>query len=183
MRSFSPGAGRAATRGSSCRPRSARSGGSTSPSPVRGTAAVFGFTLWLVQSGAGRALVAIRENEERARLLGFDTFALKLLAVVLSGTVSAAAGAGYAWLFGYAGASFAAVQYSILPLLWVLLGGAGTVVGPLIGAVLMFYLIDWASGLTPAYMLIAGAALIVITLFAPQGIGGLIRRRIAPWLP
>jgi branched-chain amino acid transport system permease protein len=146
-------------------------------------AAVFGFTLWLVQSGAGRALVAIRENEERARLLGFDTFALKLLAVVLSGTVSAAAGAGYAWLFGYAGASFAAVQYSILPLLWVLLGGAGTVVGPLIGAVLMFYLIDWASGLTPAYMLIAGAALIVITLFAPQGIGGLIRRRIAPWLP
>ena len=69
-----------------------------------------------------------------------------------------AAGAAYGLLFGYVGATFASVQYSILPLLWVLLGGAGTVLGPLIGAAFMTYLIDLGSGLTDAYMLLAGAA-------------------------
>lgn len=140
-------------------------------------------TLWLVREPAGRVLVAIRENEARARLLGYDTFRHKLAAVVLSGTISGMAGAAYALLFGYAGASFAEVQYSIFPLLWVLLGGAGTVIGPFVGTLFMFYLIDLSSGVTPAYMLIAGVALVALTLFAPQGLAGEVRRRWAKWLP
>ncbi|AVO37586.1 branched-chain amino acid ABC transporter permease [Pukyongiella litopenaei] len=140
-------------------------------------------SLWLVRAPFGRVLVAIRENEERARMLGYDTFARKLGAVVISGTISAAAGAGYGLLFGYAGASFASVQYSIFPLLWVLLGGAGTVLGPFIGTLFMFYLIDLASGLTPAYMLIAGVVLVLLTLFAPQGLAGELRARVWRWLP
>lgn len=140
-------------------------------------------TLRVVSLPSGRVLVAIRENEERARLLGYDTHAHKLYAVVLSGTVSAAAGAAYGVMFGYVGATFASVQYSILPLLWVLLGGAGTVIGPFLGTLLMFYLIDTASGVTPAYMLVAGVALVLLTLFAPQGLAGELRRRAAPWLP
>lgn len=139
--------------------------------------------LWLVQSPFGRVLVAIRENEERARMLGYDVFRHKLAAVVLSGTLSAAAGAVYGLLFGYVGASFAAVQYSIFPLLWVLLGGAGTVLGPFIGTLFMFYLIDLSSGVTSAYMLIAGVALVLLTLFAPQGLAGEIRARVWRWLP
>jgi branched-chain amino acid transport system ATP-binding protein len=79
--------------------------------------------LALVRSGFGRVLVAIRENEERTRMLGYDTFSSRLAALVVSGTVCAAAGAAYGILFGYVGANFASVQYSILPLLWVLLGG------------------------------------------------------------
>ena len=86
-------------------------------------------------------------------------------------------------MFGYVGATFASVQYSIFPLLWVLLGGAGTTIGPLIGAVFMFYLIDYSSGLTSAYMLVAGVVLVLLTLFARAGIAGEIRRRWAPWLP
>ena len=139
--------------------------------------------LRVVSLPSGRVLVAIRENEERARLLGYDTHAHKLYAVVLSGTVSAAAGAAYGMMFGYVGATFASVQYSILPLLWVLLGGAGTVIGPFLGTLLMFYLIDTASGITPAYMLVAGVVLVLLTLFAPQGLAGGVRRRVAPWLP
>ncbi|MCX7644813.1 MAG: branched-chain amino acid ABC transporter permease [Rhodobacteraceae bacterium] len=145
--------------------------------------AVLLLVLRLVSLPAGRVLVAIRENEERARLLGYDTRAHKLRAVVLSAAIAAAAGAAYALLFGYVGATFASVQYSILPLLWVLLGGAGTVIGPFLGTLLMFYLIDTASGLTPAYMLVAGLALVLLTLFAPQGLAGEVRRRLAPWLP
>ena len=139
--------------------------------------------LWLVQSPFGRVLVAIRENEERARMLGYDAFAHKLAAVVISGLLSALAGAAYGLLFGYVGASFASVQYSIFPLLWVLLGGAGTVIGPFLGTLFMFYLIDLSSGLTSAYMLIAGVVLVLLTLFAPQGIAGELRRRVWRWLP
>jgi len=140
-------------------------------------------SLALARAPFGRVLVAIRENEERARMLGYDTQAHKRVAMILSGTISGAAGAAYAILFGYVGATFAEVQYSILPLLWVLLGGAGTVLGPFIGALFMFYLIDIASGWTTAHMLIAGVALVGLTLYAPQGLMGEVRRRLWRGLP
>lgn len=140
-------------------------------------------SLALVRAPFGRTLVAIRENEDRVTMLGYNTFAHKLAAMVISGTISAAAGAAYGLLFGYAGASFASVQYSIFPLLWVLLGGAGTVLGPFIGTLFMFYLIDLSSGLTSAYMLIAGVTLVLLTLFAPQGLIGEVRHRVWRWLP
>ncbi|KRS13766.1 branched-chain amino acid ABC transporter permease [Roseovarius atlanticus] len=143
----------------------------------------FLLSLWLVQSRFGRTLIAIRENEERVRMLGYDTYAHKLGAMVVSGTISAAAGAFYGLLFGYAGATFGSVQYSIFPLLWVLLGGAGTVLGPFVGTLFMFYLIDLSSGVTSAYMLIAGVALVLLTLFAPQGLTGEVRRRLWKGLP
>jgi branched-chain amino acid transport system permease protein len=116
-------------------------------------------------------------------MLGYDVFRHKLAAVIVSGTLSGAAGAAYALLFGYVGATFASVQYSIFPLLWVLLGGAGTTIGPLVGVIFMFYLIDWSSGLTNAYMLVAGLALVLLTLFARAGLMGEVRRRWLPWLP
>ncbi len=72
-------------------------------------------------------------------MLGYDTFANKLIAMVVSGTICAAAGAAYVILFGYVGSTLASVQYSILPLLWVLLGGAATTLGPLVGTLLMYY--------------------------------------------
>ncbi len=148
-------------------------------------------TLAIVRSPFGRVLVAIRENEERARMLGFDAFAGKLSATVISGAICAAAGAAYAVLFGYVGASFASVQYSILPLLWVLLGGAATTLGPLLGTLLMYYLIDWSGDLLKAYapgwnvshLGIVGAALVVLILFFPKGVLGTARERWVKWLP
>lgn len=138
---------------------------------------------YIVRSGFGLALLAIRENEKRASMLGYDVMRLKLQAVIISGVMSGAAGAAYALLFGYAGGTFATVQYSIFPLLWVLLGGAGVTIGPLLGTIFMFYLIDYSSSITPAYMLIAGFTLVLLTLFAPQGFAGELRRRFFQWLP
>lgn len=146
-------------------------------------AAVLLIVLRLVRAPFGRTLVAIRENEERMRMLGYDTFRAKLSAVVLSGLFCASAGAAYGLLFGYVGSGFASIQYSILPLLWVLLGGAATTLGPLVGTLFMFYVIDYASGVTTAYLLLVGVALIVLILFFPKGILGSLRERWLPWLP
>jgi len=140
-------------------------------------------TARMMQVRFGHILVAIRENEERTRMLGYNTQAHKFAALVISGTLSGAAGAAYALLFGYVGATFTSVQYSIFPLLWVLLGGAGTTIGPFIGTLFMFYLIDISSGFTNAYLMIVGIVLVLLTLFARAGIMGEVRKRIAPWLP
>jgi branched-chain amino acid transport system permease protein len=137
----------------------------------------------LVRSPTGRVLIAIRENEERARMLGYDTWAHKLAAVVMSGTMAGAAGAAYGALFGTVGASFAEVPFSILPLLYVLLGGAGTIIGPFVGTTFMFYLRDISSAFTDAHMLVAGVVLILLTLYMRRGIMGFVRERWLKWLP
>ncbi len=144
--------------------------------------AVLLLTLRLVQSSFGKVLVAIRENEPRAEMLGYNVFRYKLAALVISGTISGLAGAAYGILFGYVGATFASVQYSILPLLWVLLGGASTVVGPFIGTLFMTYLIDISSEFTQAYLLVVGVVLVLLILFARMGIMGEIRQRFLRWL-
>ncbi len=109
-------------------------------------------SLALVRSPTGRVLVAIRENEARTRMLGYDTFRYKLLSLAISGAMSGAAGATYALLFSYVGSTFASIQYSIYPLLWVLLGGVGTTIGPILGTGLMFYLVDISSGFIASYL-------------------------------
>src|SRR3989475_7704050 len=73
--------------------------------------------LWLVRPPTGRGLVPNRENEERARLIGYNTFHYKWLALTISGAVSGLAGSTYTLLFSYLGSSFASILYSIFPLL------------------------------------------------------------------
>ena len=146
-------------------------------------ALALGLTFRLVRAPTGRVLVAIRENEERTRMLGYGTYRYKLFAVVLSGTFAAAAGAAYALLFAYVGSTFASIQYSIFPLLWTLLGGAGTVAGPFLGTLVMFYLGDVSSGYTSAYLLVVGIALVLLILFFPKGLLGTARAKWLPWMP
>jgi branched-chain amino acid transport system permease protein len=145
--------------------------------------ACFLLSLWLTRSPIGRVLVALRENEERTRLLGYNTFAYKLLALVVSGTMSGAAGSTYTLLFSYVGSSFASTLFSIYPLLWTLLGGVGTTIGPLVGTSLMTYIVDVASGLTSSYLMAVGAVLVGLVLWFPAGVVGGIRTRWASWLP
>ncbi len=140
-------------------------------------------TLVLVRSRFGHVLVAIRENENRTSMLGYDVARHKLIAFVISGTLSAISGATYALMFAYAGSTLASIQYSIHPLMWTLLGGASTVLGPVLGTGLMFMLVDLASSFTNANLLMVGAVLISLVLFFPKGILGTLRQRFLPWLP
>lgn len=136
----------------------------------------------VLTSRRGRIFTAIRENEGRTEMLGFNVFASKLEAFLYSGTIAGAAGAAYGLLFGYVGSTFASIQYSIEVLLFTLLGGAGTLLGPLIGVVLMTTLIDKLSELTSAYLLLIGVVLIALVLWFPKGILGTIRERWIKWL-
>lgn len=140
-------------------------------------------SLWLVRSPAGRVLIAVRDNEERTRMLGYNIFKYKLLALIVSGALSGVAGSVYALLFSYVGATFASVLYSIYPILWTLLGGAGTTLGPLVGVSLMTYIVDITSGVTSSYLLVVGLALVLIIMKAPAGVVGGIRDRWLKWLP
>ena len=99
-------------------------------------------------------------------------------ALVISGTISGLAGALYCLLFSYVGSSFASLQYSTLPLLYTLLGGTGVTLGPLVGTAIMYYLIDISSDFTSSYMIIVGAALLIVTLWFPDGIAGQLRRLV-----
>jgi branched-chain amino acid transport system permease protein len=116
-------------------------------------------------------------------MLGYNTFAYRYFAIVISGTIAGLSGALYALLFSYVGSSFASLQYSTFPLLWTLLGGAGTIIGPLVGTGLMFYLVDIASGYTTSYLLVVGVTLLALTLWFPRGIMGAVRARFPEWLP
>ncbi|MXZ81878.1 MAG: branched-chain amino acid ABC transporter permease [Gammaproteobacteria bacterium] len=137
----------------------------------------------LVRSGTGREWIAVRENESRTRMLGYNTFSIKLKALTVSGALSGAAGAAYALLFAYVGSTFASIQYSIDALLFTLLGGAGTVLGPVLGSFIMFYLIDIFSEYTTAYLLATGVVLILLILYFSVGILGTLRRKWLHWLP
>ena len=137
----------------------------------------------LILSPIGRVLIAIRENEERTQMLGYNTYLYKLFALTLSGTLSGLAGSVHALLFSYVGATFAEIHHSIAPLLWTLLGGVGTTLGPLVGTGIMHYLIDFTSGWTSAYLLIVGAILVLLVIGAPQGLMGMIRQKWMQWLP
>ncbi len=131
----------------------------------------------LLRSPIGRVLVALRENESRVQMLGYNTFGYKLLALTLSGLLSGLSGAAYALLFAYVGATFASTQYSIYPLLWVLLGGVGTALGPLIGTGLMFYLVDFASEITSSYLIVVGVVLVLLVIVFPKGLIGTLQER------
>lgn len=133
--------------------------------------------LALVRSRMGRLMRALRENEERCRLLGYNPYLGKLAVLTLSGAYAGAAGAAYALLFGYVGSSFAGIQYSILALLYTLAGGAGTVAGPLFGTAAIFVLSDVAADYTSASAFVVGLALVLVILFAPRGMLGTLRMR------
>ena len=140
-------------------------------------------TTFIVLSPVGRILIAIRENESRTQLLGYNVFYYKLFALVLSGTFSGVAGAMHGLLFSYIGTTFAEIHHSISPLLWTLLGGAGTVIGPLLGTGIMYYLIDFISEITKNYLLVVGIVLILMIIWFPLGIMGSVRRKWLKWLP
>ena len=129
----------------------------------------------------GAWLVAIRENEDAARALGVNTLAVKLQAIGLSAAITAAAGAFYAQFFLFVDSTIAyGTWISVEALLVPIIGGLGTVFGPLVGALALHGLAEvtrLVAGRIPGIDLaLYGTLLVLVIAFAPQGIQGLVRR-------
>jgi branched-chain amino acid transport system permease protein len=128
----------------------------------------------MMRSPWGRIFVAIRENEGRVRLIGYDVEGYKLLAFVISGAFSGIAGGMYALTFRYSNASLLHWTVSGHAVLWDIVGGAGTLVGPFLGTGLMLGLADYISYWFEQYQILLGVFIIVVVIFAPRGVLGIL---------
>ncbi len=132
----------------------------------------------LVSSHLGKLFVAIRTNPNRVEFLGYNLFYGKFIAYVVSAIFTGLAGALLAITFRYASASYFAVNYSVLPIIFCVLGGAGTLWGGFIGAFIYLIFLYFVSAAWANYLIIFGVLLIVIVKFSPKGILGTIGKKI-----
>jgi branched-chain amino acid transport system permease protein len=144
------------------------------------TAGSVAIAVWLKRSRFGAQLAAIRENEDAARALGIDVFTEKLKVMMLSGAICGIGGCFFAQYFLYIDPIIAfGVDKSVEMLLVSMIGGAGTVYGPLIGAVLLAAISDTARVLTNVQglsLVIYGGLLVAIIAFLPNGLIDLFSR-------
>jgi branched-chain amino acid transport system permease protein len=133
----------------------------------------------IVRSPFGAVLAGIRENEAKTVALGYNTRAYKITTVVLSYGFGGLAGALYAGFAGYASPELFFWLTSGHVLIMVVVGGAGTLVGPILGGVFFVFLEHQLSQVTDLWPLIFGSVFMAFVLFAPQGIWGLVRKNAA----
>ncbi|RMD65378.1 MAG: branched-chain amino acid ABC transporter permease [Alphaproteobacteria bacterium] len=137
-------------------------------------ALVLGFKARLVAARFGLALQGIRDNEQRMRALGFATLRYKLAAFVLAGAVAGLAGALMANHSEFVSPALLSWQRSGEMLVIVILGGMGTVYGPVAGAIVFFTLEELLSQWTTHWMIVLGPLLVLVVLYAKRGLWGLV---------
>ena len=142
--------------------------------------AVFLFLVVLLRSPFGQVVQGIRANEGRMRSLGYDVQRYKLVAFVIAGALAGLAGFIEAGRASFITPNHVGWQESGLALVIVLLGGMGTLFGPVVGAFILVLLEDFVSGMTERWLLVMGLFVIAIVLFLPNGVAGLRLRRRAP---
>jgi branched-chain amino acid transport system permease protein len=139
----------------------------------------FVFCRSLVRSPFGAVLRGIRENEAKTLALGYNTRGYKITVVALSFALGALAGALYAPFAGFANTELLFWLLSGQVLIMVIVGGAGSLVGPILGAAFFLIVEHQLSNYTEAWALLFGLTFIAFVIFAPQGIWGLITARSA----
>ena len=132
-----------------------------------------------IHSPFGQVLKAIRENELRAISLGYDVNRFKLMAFVLSAALAGLAGATKAMVFQLASLTDVTWQMSGEVVLMTLVGGMGTVFGPIVGAAVIIYMQNYLAGFGEWVLVIQGAIFVVAVLLFRRGIVGEIMRYLA----
>ncbi|MEL6406695.1 MAG: branched-chain amino acid ABC transporter permease [Chloroflexota bacterium] len=155
------------------------------------TIATFLIIRRLMNSPTGRVLLAIRENEDRAQAIGYNTLRYKLLAIVVASMMAALAGIIHFGFNKRVGPEMFSVRFTIQPLLMTIIGGIGTFSGPVLGATLLdlsevifdreFEFGEFVLNVGEYWSLILGIAFIVVVLVFPQGIVGSVRNQWAKW--
>jgi branched-chain amino acid transport system permease protein len=135
----------------------------------------------IVVSPFGYALRGIRESESRMLALGYDVWRYKLTAFVVGAAFAGLAGCLYAYFNRFVSPDYVHVVRSAEVLLMVILGGAGTLVGPAIGATLIVLLQNLISTYTERWVTVLGIIYVLVALLAPNGLAGLIAGARKKW--
>jgi urea transport system permease protein len=136
--------------------------------------AVVGGCKWLTGSRFGLIQRAIRDSENRVLFSGYATANFKLFIFVASAMIAAAAGALYVPQVGIINPSEMTPEKSLEAVVWVALGGRGTLVGPVIGAISVNSLKSWATRAYPdLWLIILGGSFVLVVMFMPKGIVGI----------
>jgi branched-chain amino acid transport system permease protein len=126
----------------------------------------------LVNSPYGLALVGIREDEARMEAIGYNTWLYKYLAFVISGSFAGIAGVLFSYYNFFVSPHHLGIATSFLPMVMAIMGGLGTFLGPVIGAVVFVFVENYASILAPQHWpLILGGLFVAIIMFARDGVG------------
>jgi branched-chain amino acid transport system permease protein len=131
--------------------------------------------LAIVSSPFGHAIRGIRESETRMLALGYNVWAYKLVAFIVAAAFAGVAGSLYVYYTRFASPDYLDVLRSAEVLLMVILGGAGTLIGPAIGAAVIILLQNLVSAYTERWLIVIGIIYIAVALFAPNGLVGLVR--------
>jgi ABC-type branched-subunit amino acid transport system permease subunit len=137
----------------------------------------------ILRTRFGRVLVAVRENEKRVELLGYDSRLHKLVAFSVGGALAGLAGCLFtAWGNFVSPTAFSAVQSAQI-IIWLMVGGVGTLLGPVIGAVSISWLtLKIGTQQAVNANVVLGAILLVFVLLVPKGITPMVTERFVPWL-
>ncbi len=135
----------------------------------------------LLGSPLGKAFMAIRDNDVRASLIGLNVYWLRLIAFVIAGFLAGLSGALFAFFGRYASATYMFYHVSGEAVVWTIVGGAGTLLGPLVGTSLFIVIREVVSTHWQHHSLIVGAVAILIVIYAPRGVVGLWRDLLDRW--
>ena len=126
----------------------------------------------LVRSPLGLQFEAVRENDRRAELVGINVYRTRWIAFVLAGVLAGIGGALFAFFGRYASASYMFYHVSGEAVVWTIVGGAGTLLGPIIGTAVLIVFREIVSTAWEHYLLAVGLIVILSVIFAPRGIVG-----------
>jgi branched-chain amino acid transport system permease protein len=147
--------------------------------------AVVAFCFYLlhlvIHSSLGKAFLAIRDNDLRASLIGLNVYMLRLTAFVMAGFLAGVSGALFAFFGRYASASYMFYTVSGDGVVWAIVGGMGTLFGPIIGTSVFIIIREVVSTHWEHHALIVGVVAILVVIMAPRGLVGLWRDGMA-WL-
>jgi urea transport system permease protein len=142
------------------------------------TTAVLVGTWWLTQSNFGLILRSIKENERRISFLGYDIASYKIFIWTVSAGIAGIAGGLFVALNQFISPVYLAVSFGTQVVIWVAIGGRGTLIGPLAAALILGQVQNYAEQVTQDWQLIVGVLLLVVVLFIPNGLMSLVPKTL-----
>ena len=129
----------------------------------------------------GQTVLLMRENEERMKFLGYNASITRLILFTFTAALAGLAGSFYALFFEFTSLSAISVDMTTIVVLMTFIGGTGSFIGPVLGAAVYIYLQDFLSDITDRWPLVMGIIFILMVLYAPGGLSGIITSLKEAW--